>query len=276
MIKRIMNWFRNIFKNKEEPNEIEQDDLRRDNLDPERPDDGGDYPDYDKNPEARWYPLAIKTGEKMRTRGKYRKSFPQGLVVHYTAGRSRGGVLRNKKTNAEQGLQSVGSAVRKGSYAYFVLDRDGNVYQNFPLDRWGYHAGKSSWKELSGTVSDELVGIEIMNAGKMEEKKGSKYYAWFTGSKDTPFSEKEIRHIKKSNKNQAKGVYHKYSEEQERSLLELIMWLKRTNPEVFNLDLVLGHDEVAPGRKSDPGGSLSMAMPDFREKIIKEYKQRYH
>jgi N-acetyl-anhydromuramyl-L-alanine amidase AmpD len=211
----------------------------------------------------------------MRTRGKYRDGFPKGLVVHFTAGRSRGGVLRNRKTNAEQGQQSVRHAVDKGSYCYFVLDRDGNVYQNFPLDRWGYHAGKSSWKGLSGSVSDELVGIEIMNAGKMEEKKGDQYYAWFTGSKDTPFSEKEVRHIEKDTENQDKGTYQKYSEEQEEALLELVVWLKRTRPEVFNLDFVLGHDEVSPGRKNDPGGSLSMTMPDFRNKIKETYKGRY-
>jgi hypothetical protein len=247
----------------------------RDNADTDKPDDGGEYPKYDRNPKARWYPLAIKTGAEMRTRGKYSNGFPKGMVVHFTAGRSRGGVLRNKKTNAEQGLQSVNSAVKKGSYAYFVLDRDGNVYQNFPLDRWGYHAGKSSWKGLSGTVSNELVGIEIMNAGKMEDKRDGEYYAWFTGSRDTPFSEDEVRHIKKKTDNQQKGTYQKYSEAQEEALLELVMWLKRSRPEVFDLDLVVGHDEVSPGRKNDPGGSLSMTMPDFRSKIKETYKGRY-
>jgi len=42
------------------------------------------------------------------------------------------------------------------------------------------------------------------------------------------------------------------------------------NPE-FRADWVAGHDEVSPGRKSDPGGSLSMTMPQFRYMLKKKY-----
>ena len=49
------------------------------------------------------------------------------------------------------------------------------------------------------------------------------------------------------------------------------MWLKKNNPEIFNLEYVLGHSEISAGRKQDPGGALSMSMVEFREKLIENY-----
>jgi len=50
-------------------------------------------------------------------------------------------------------------------------------------------------------------------------------------------------------------------------LFKLLRWLEYNGNGIFKLDFVLGHDEVAPSRKNDPGGSLSMTMPEFRKKL---------
>lgn len=290
-----------ILDEDQDPDDITEPDDGRDNIDPDKPDDGGDDRDYDKFPEDEeklWYPKALRSSYKMRTRGTYKKKYPQGAVVHFTAGRSRNrseGGSKNTETHLAQGKRGVRSAADKGSFAYFVIDRAGNVHQNFPLDRWGYHAGTSAWKGLSGSVSDELVGIEIQNAGKLSDtyknsSKGKSYKcpegklaAWFTrpNSGDKFFDkEKECRYHKGED-NIAKGWYHKYSPEQEEALLELLIWMKRNNPDVFDIDLILGHDEVAGPkgigrwRKTDPGASLSMTMSEFRQLVEKTYNDRY-
>jgi hypothetical protein len=194
-----------------------------------------------------WCPFAETDFAPAVSRGSYATGYPKGAVVHFTAGR-RNGLKPAMKYQTEQG------------YLYFVIDKDGNIGQNFPLDSWGYHAGKSSYPGLNGTVSDELVGIEIECAGLLT-KEGSTYKTWY----QTAVAEEEVRYIKTKTDNQQAGYYEKYTQEQEEALTRLLLWLHKNNPDVFSLDFVVGHDEVSPGRKNDPGGSLSMSMPKYRE-----------
>jgi len=203
-----------------------------------------------------WYPKAKYTKDLMKVNGPYANKYPQGAVVHFTAGRS----LEGDK-NAEN---TVKGGVKNG-YAFFVISSTGTVYQNFPLSHWGSHAGVSKHPVLGTSVSRKLVGIEICNAGSLK-KKGDKYVSWF----DEEYTEAQVRKVSKKDNMQA-GTYHKYTEAQEKALVDLIIWMHKNNPKVFNLDYVLGHDEVcAPkGRKNDPGGSLSMSMPELRAHLKK-------
>jgi len=192
-------------------------------------------------------PFAQRDFPKARTRGSYPNGYPMGAVVHYTAGR-RSGLQQELAYQAEQG------------YLYFVIDEDGNIGQNFSLDSWGYHAGASSYAGLSGRVSNELVGIEMQCAG-MLKKQGSYYESWFGSSVDSD----DVRSVGRNHANQQAGHYQKYTTAQELALTRLLLWLHSNNSDVFSLDLVVGHDEVSPGRKQDPGGALSRTMPEYRE-----------
>ena len=236
----------------------------------------------DKGEKLLYYPDAIEYENDMRTRGRYSHGYPRGAVVHFTAGRSRRlkeGGSRAKETHLQMGAKSVYSALKKNSYCYFIIDRDGNVHQPFPLDRWGYHAGKSNWGGIGTGVSDELVGIEVQCAGRLDPSETSVYTSYFTSTSrgDKVFQEDEVRHAPKQNDNIQKGYYHKYSEAQEKALYELCLWLKFNNPDVFKFDYVLGHDEVSGkkgigfNRKNDPGASLSMTMTEFRMSLLTGY-----
>ena len=194
-----------------------------------------------------WCPFAETDFRAAVTRGTYAEGYPKGAVVHFTAGR-RNGLASALNYQVDQG------------HLYFVIDEDGNIGQNFPLDSWGYHAGRSGYSGLSGTVSDDLVGIEVQCAGKLT-KQGDNYRTWFR----TTVPESEVRTIPTKKDNQEQGHYENYTEAQEHALATLILWLYTNNPRVFNLEFVVGHDEVSPGRKNDPGGSLSMTMPEYRE-----------
>jgi 3D (Asp-Asp-Asp) domain-containing protein len=196
-----------------------------------------------------WCPFAERNFKDSRTQGSYAKGYPLGAIVHFTAGR-------------RSGLEAGMDEQVKNGYTYFVIDKDGNIGQNFPLDSWGSHAGQSSYPGLEDRVSDDLVGIEIQAAGRLE-KNGSSYKTWYGES----IPAADVRTIAKQTANQEPGHYHKYTAAQEASLIRLLTWLYHNNPDVFKFDFVLGHDEVSPKRKNDPGGALSMTMPDLRKKL---------
>lgn len=263
-----------------------RDPATRNNTDSKPDDLGIELETYEKNKKELFYPKAIRYPNNMRTKGTYKNHYPVGAVVHFTSGRSRKspeGGKRNQPSHLKQGAQMVNTTIDEGNYAYFVIDRDGNVHQAFSLDRWGQHAGESAWAGLSGTVSDELVGIEIECAGQVEPNGDGNYRAWFTVTSkgDALFTPDEVR-VSVDNDNIQKGAYHKYSEAQEKALVELLLWLKANNESVFQFKFVAGHDEVAGkkgigyNRKNDPGGSLSMTMTEFRSLLETEYNKRYN
>lgn len=215
----------------------------------------GKLPDY--------YPLADIPEFKMLTRGKYAKGWPQGAIVHFTAGRSKNEHLKH------YALRSAKNGAAQG-YCFFTIGSDGTVIQAFKLSEWGYHAGKSSWHSLGSGVSQYLVGIEVCCAGKLEPMHDGKgnYKSWF----NEVYTDSEVRYSD-DRENIQRGAYHKYTDEQEYALIQLLVWLKAQAPHIFKFDLVLGHDEVAPDRKNDPGASLSMTMPEFRRLLRDTYYQ---
>jgi hypothetical protein len=212
------------------------------------------------------YPAALHDEcGSMKTQGTYPSGYPQGAIVHFTAG-------------GPDGLNTVKGGIRNG-FCFFVIAPDGNVLQNFELNRWGYHAGKSSHQKLGNSVSRFLVGIEVCNAGKLRQVDAGTFRPWFNdpdhyrrNNEPIPpgvpnpardFRADAVRFVERRHNREA-GWYHKYTPEQEQALTTLILWLKQNAPGIFQLEFVLGHDEVSPGRKNDPGGALSMTMPEYR------------
>jgi hypothetical protein len=209
-------------------------------------------------------PFAVQSPLVMRTRGKYDKGYPYGAIVHFTSGRYEGGI--------HKALDTIQGGVKNG-FAFLCIAVKGELVQAHPVTEWGYHAGESAWKNpsfarrLVGSVSDDLIGIEINNAGRLEKTKDGRFKTWF----GTYIPADQVRHVSASDYGTVEGYYHKYTAEQEKTLTNTLLWLKANDPVgCFDFDLVLGHDEVAGKlgigyfRKNDPGGSLSMSMPQYR------------
>ena len=190
----------------------------------------------------------------MHEAGKYPKGFPEGIIVHFTAG------WQNAKA------KDMISYANSMGYLFFFIDEAGQVWQQFCLSGWGSHAGQSKCPVTGReSVSRYYVGIEVACAGKLSDMDGD-------GDRDdTWFKQMNIPHqnIRKgviSNKWQkANGEYQKFTEAQEMSLKKLCTWLCENG---CNPDLIFSHEEVAPNRKNDVGLSLSVSMDEFR-KIIK-------
>ncbi|MGE0180445.1 MAG: N-acetylmuramoyl-L-alanine amidase [Sphingomonas sp.] len=204
---------------------------------------------------SKWYPLAEVMTPHMPTRGDYPDGYPRGAIVHFTAGRDR----------TEDNARNTIAYGREQGYCFFAIGPTGIVYQAFPLNRWGYHAGESAWPGLGSGVSSKLVGIEVLSAGLLDKNRKS----WF----GEQYAANEVRSVTEAQHGCPTGIYRRFTDAQERALKSLLLWLRANNPAVFSLDLVLGHHEVSGKkgigrwRKNDPGGALSMPMEDFRKAL---------
>jgi N-acetyl-anhydromuramyl-L-alanine amidase AmpD len=186
-------------------------------------------------------------GVRYKEHGKFKTA--NGMadmgVMHYTVG----------PANAKSARAVVAYLASKG-LGCPVMDEDGIIYipEDFDiLKDMVYHAGESKWGDRTG-ISQYAVGLEIC--------------CWGRGSKVGPF-----RTIDKKHENQQAGTYQQYTHAQEISSLNFWVWCKKKNP-AFDLNKVVGHDEIAPTRKQDPGGSFSWDMPAYRKKLSTWKPQR--
>ncbi len=209
---------------------------------------------WDKQQSLAWYPHAKIYDKHMITRGKYAKG-PQGAVIHWTSGHSDG-----------RGSDAIAYGTKMG-HCYLVNDYQGQIHQAHPLDQWGYHAGQSYWPGLGSGVSDNLIGIETMCAGKLKEKNGLYYPDW---PNSKPIITDKVRKQDQQD-NCAKGAYEVFSHAQIESLVTFLLWCKDNFPN-FSFDYVLGHDQVSPGRKTDPGWSLPYTMNEFQQILKDKYE----
>ncbi|ACF13510.1 N-acetylmuramyl-L-alanine amidase, negative regulator of AmpC, AmpD [Chloroherpeton thalassium ATCC 35110] len=157
------------------------------------------------------------------------------IVIHYTAGR-----------DARSSVQTLCSPDLKAS-AHLVIGRNGEIYQLAPFDRITWHAGKSNWHERSG-LNQFSIGIEIDNAGRLT-KQGTEYLSWFGKS----YAANEVfsgvhRH------EQTLSFWHRYTEAQ----ILLVEEICRLLRQVYDIKEILGHEEISPGRKTDPGPAFPL------------------
>ena len=172
---------------------------------------------------------------------------PRYLVMHYTAGR-----------NAKESIDFLATRAAKAS-AHVVIARDGAITQMVPFDRVAWHAGTSKWEGITGLNSHSL-GIELDNAGMMKRGPNGKWLAWIGAT----YPESEVAEAIHKNE-KAEGIvrgWHEYTPKQLEAALELAALLVST----YGIRGVVGHDDIAPGRKQDPGPAFP--MESFRAKVM--------
>lgn len=209
-----------------------------------------------------WYPWAQKVAA-IKHRGSFNDGYPAGGIFHFNAGRF------NPVSTMDSG--------RKNGYLYSACGRMGEHVQSNPFNQWGYHAGKSAAKiggRVRSGVSAFLHGVEVSSAGTVDKMSSGDFKPWFwRGEKDT-ISKSDVRFVK-AHSGQLRGsdYFHVFTSIQEESMTRFWIFMKVNNPDVFRLEQVYGHDEVAVpfGRKTDPGGALSSYMDEYRAKLLKIY-----
>lgn len=170
------------------------------------------------------------------------------LVIHYTAsGPSFDTAAYFAKPSAEVS-------------AHLVIRRDGTVIQCVPFDVVGWHAGDSHWTDKTGQYHQGLnqhsIGIEIENWGALR-RAGSGWVSWTDAAVDAG-KVIEARH----KYGVPDGGWETYTEAQIESTLEAA----RAICAAYGIDEIIGHDDISPGRKSDPGPAWS--MNSFKAKVL--------
>jgi N-acetylmuramoyl-L-alanine amidase len=185
----------------------------------------------------------ISFQESTKTSGKFPSNLPDTVVIHFTAGRS-----------AKTSIQTLTDPNVKAS-AHLVIGRDNTITQLVPFDTIAWHAGRSSWEGRKG-LNGYSIGIEIDNAGRLD-KQGEEYLSWFKkGYKST-----EV--FQGTHRNESKPSYwHRYTEKQ----IEIVEQITRLLVDTYNINLILGHEEISPGRKTDPGPAFP--LDDMRNGIL--------
>ncbi|MDZ4103281.1 MAG: N-acetylmuramoyl-L-alanine amidase [Hydrogenophaga sp.] len=163
---------------------------------------------------------------------------PQFVVLHYTAGRTLESSVESLCTKKPQGNAS----------SHIVLGRDGRIVQLAPFNAVTWHAGVSQWSGIDG-LNHHAIGIEMDNAGLLH-REGERCVSWF--GKAYPDNEvvmAEHRH--------GGGLrpWHHFTEVQIERALQLCEVLVAH----YGLKDVLGHEDIARGRKVDPGPAFPLA-----------------
>lgn len=168
---------------------------------------------------------------------------PEYLIMHYTAGRS-----------AQSSVNWLVSPNAKAS-AHLVIGADGSITQLVAFNRKAWHAGRSQWAGRSG-VNSFSIGIELDNPGVLTRRGSS----WFTTWGDRVDDENVIEAIHK-NGGELRG-WHAYNAD----LLEAAASVANLLVQRYGLKEVLGHEDVAPGRKTDPGPAFP--MDSFQSRVL--------
>jgi N-acetylmuramoyl-L-alanine amidase len=140
--------------------------------------------------------------------------------------------------------------------AHFVIARNGTITQIVPIFRKAYHAGRSVWKTVEN-VNNRSIGIELANWGRLLSAESH-------GISQGPFGcysytgqhVPDVDVVWATHKHeQVITPWEKYTDAQLHVCAWLISSIRATVP---TLGEIVGHDDVAPGRKSDPGPAFDM------------------
>ena len=162
---------------------------------------------------------------------------PKFLIIHYSGSGDTAG--------------TVSWLTKRGSNAsaHIVIGRDGEVWQLASFDQRAWHCGESEWNGLK-FLNGVAIGIEFVNFGPV------------TLDKDGVFRSKWGQVVQKNDvvnaihKNESSPRYwQKFTPQQLSKGAEVARAILEAYP---SIEMILGHDDIAPGRKSDPGPAFPM------------------
>lgn len=165
----------------------------------------------------------------------------EALIFHFTA-----------TSNASATIRLFASSTAKAS-AHILIDRSGGVVQMVPFDVIAWHAGRSSYEALGLTGLNRFsVAVELVNLGKVERQAD--------GSFKTLLGQKvDAAEVTEVNEGSKTTYWHKYTPEQISSATAIARAFRARDPKI----LLLGHEDVAPGRKIDPGPAFPLDQIDL-------------
>ncbi|MFV8324900.1 N-acetylmuramoyl-L-alanine amidase [Flavobacterium sp. ZS1P14] len=177
---------------------------------------------------------------------------PKYLVIHYTAGDTSEAAVNWFMTPQDKGNPDRIAA-------HIVVDLDGTITQLVPFNRRANHAGYSVWDKISG-FNDHAIGIEIVNPGYLEKLSNGSYRRHVGQNKNKkPVYKTYPASI--ATKLFAGSHKHKFWTDSDDHLwfqfpqaqLDTVYTLSRLLIQHYQLITAIGHDDISPARKPDPG-----------------------
>lgn len=183
---------------------------------------------------------------------------PEYLLIHYTATRHGPATIRSLQH------ESMKASV------HFVVEPDGKITQMVPCNRVAWHAGKSRW-EGRDSCSSFMLGIEVVNPGPIRADRTTLVVEWDPAkNRPYPHAKPWTGGVVEATHKNGRCPYRfwcEYPEAQLAALTELSRLLVRA----YALKDVVGHDDVAPERKIDPGPAFP--MESFRAAVMAAEEQ---
>lgn len=167
--------------------------------------------------------------------GTFNKQLPDTIVLHYTAGASytsSANWLCDKQAKAS---------------AHIVVGRQGELVQLIPFNTKAWHAGLSQWQGRTG-LNSYSIGIEMANAGRLERRADGYYTSYGTKVDDREVVLAQHKHGTKPE------AWEAYTANQINSVKTLCAALIKA----YAITQIVGHDDIAPARKLDPGPAFPL------------------
>lgn len=179
--------------------------------------------------------VQISFEETPNVSGPFKDGLPDTVVVHYTAGSSLDSSavwLRNPNAKAS---------------AHLIIGKTGRIIQLAPFNVRTWHAGRSSWRGRTG-LNQYSIGIELDNAGLLT-KTGEGYKTHFDTKVD------DVNVVSATHKNRSVEMpWEAFPPKQ----IELVEQICLALKEAYNISEIVGHDDIAPTRKVDPGPAFPL------------------
>jgi N-acetylmuramoyl-L-alanine amidase len=171
---------------------------------------------------------------------------PNYLIIHYTSGGTAEGAINwFKNPNAK-------------ASSHLVIGHQGDITQMVPFNKVAWHAGKSSFGGVIG-LNNHAIGIEIANWGLLKGQAG--HWRSWTGAQ-IPDERVLVAKHRNFEPNTLHG-WEIYDQAQWDAVLAVSAAL--VNHYKIPEANVLGHEDIAPGRKQDPGPAFDLDR--FRGRI---------
>ncbi|MBW3098609.1 N-acetylmuramoyl-L-alanine amidase [Pseudohoeflea coraliihabitans] len=163
---------------------------------------------------------------------------PRYIVMHYTAGGAAAGTVRY--------FASPGARAS----AHFVVSRQGAIVQQVACDRAAWHAGRSRWRGIDG-LNAHSIGVELANWGLLQRGPDG-----FVSHAGVAVDRGRVAIAAHRNGPAEALAWERFAPVQVEAAAELVAALMARYG--LGEEAIIGHDDIAPGRKIDPGPAFDM------------------
>ncbi|MCA6243954.1 MAG: N-acetylmuramoyl-L-alanine amidase, partial [Phenylobacterium sp.] len=163
---------------------------------------------------------------------------PSLLVMHFTVSGA-----------GAKGVADYFVSPTANASAHVVVGRDGEVRQVVPFNVKAWHAGRSVWRGRPN-CNDYAIGIEIDNWGRLMRTADGQVRSSTSRILDPALA------VEMTHKNETRPcLWEVYGETQMSALVAVTRAILAAYPTITE---IVGHDDISPGRKSDPGPAFPM------------------